>query len=173
MRTLTGGIASQVPAQGSFIGYLCEITTASGAVLRLTSLNTGFSYNGFTWNSTDITLGPMSWDGGMGRLSGITFGDADLTFWALVITYALVDAPVRLYQVYAGAPNEVVALWSGRVGKCTKSGLTVQVELNNGSDTAASPRTRVQQIVNPVFLLPAGSILNIAGARWILERSQH
>jgi Uncharacterized conserved protein (DUF2163) len=170
MRTLTGGMSSALTAQGSFLGWLAEIATGTGTYIRRTTMDVPFVYSGNTFDAGNLVVGNMTWDGGVNRPASMTLGDADLAIWSLVLNLQLADAPVRLWQVYASASGEAAALWSGRVGKCSRAGLTVQIELANDSATTQSPRLRVQQLVNAAFLIPAGTGIQIGSVRWIIDR---
>ena len=170
MRTVTSGITTALTAQGSFLGWLAEITTSAGTVFRLCSMDVDFPFGGFTFRASDLSVSGMAWDGGVARPASLTLGDADLTWGALVLNLALADAGLRLWQAYASATTEAQPLWSGRIGQCKRVGLSVQATLSNGTDTTFAPRTRVQQLVNPAFLLPAGTGLSVNGTRWVIER---
>lgn len=173
MRTdITSGITTQLTTNGAYLGCLVEITPTSGAVLRYTSLDVAFSYNSQTYLPRDIDPPELDWNGGMARAARLTVGDADLSFWVLALNGVLSDALVRLWAVYAGAPTEAAAIYTGRIGSIDPdpSGMTVEFTLNSGSETVSAPRTRVQQIIDRVFLMDAGTILNIAGQRWVIDR---
>ena len=171
MRSLSSGINSQLTVSGAYAGWLVQITPQSGSVLRYTSLDTNFSYGGFTWQSLDIDPPQLGWDGTALRAGKLVIGDADLVFWALALQLSLTDAAIAIYAIYAAAPTEAEPVFSGRIGQIVRNGLTVEMQISNQSDTRALPATRVQYVVNPAFLLPSGTVLNINGQRWILDRA--
>ena len=169
-RSLTAGIAGQLTAQGAYPGYLIELTFTTGEVQRYTTLDVGFTYGGYTWNAADVQVSKLEWDGGIARPAALQFGDASLAMWSLVLNLVLPDAKVRIWQIYAAASGEAEPVWSGRVGQISRSGLAVDIELNNGSAYVTAPRQRVQYVVNPAFLLPGGTILQVGNQRWTLDR---
>jgi hypothetical protein len=169
MRSPTSGITSAITAQGSFQGWLMAITVGP-SVVRVCTMDVDFPFGGNTFNANGFTVSGMKWDGGISLPTSVTVPDASLAYWALVLNLQLIDAPVQLWQAYVDAPTEAQPLWLGRVGKCTRAGLTVQIELVNDSATAQSPRLRTQQLVNPLFMLAAGTTLKFGGQRWILDR---
>lgn len=170
MRSVTSGISSAIPAQGSFLGWLVAITVSTSQVVRLTSMDTNFAFGGNTFNAANISVPSMTWDGSVNRPASLVIGDPDLAYWALVLNLQLVDAPITLWQAYAGATGEGAPLWTGRAGKCSRQGLTVQIDLANDAATAQAPRLRVQQLCNPLFLLPSGSTLHVGNQRWTINR---
>lgn len=170
MRSVTSGILGQLTAQGSFPGWLVEITLTDSTVLRFTSLDLGFTFGGFTWASFDIELPDISWDGSSLKAAKIVFGDSQLSIWAYVLNLLLADVPIRIWAIFSAASGEAEPVWSGRSGRCSRVGITVEVELTNNSDIVTSPRTRVQQVVNPAFLIPGGTVMLIGGQRWIIDR---
>lgn len=167
---LTAGIEGQLDAPGAYPGHLVEITTVGGQVVRLTSIDAGFTWDGHGWLASDLQVLGLSWDGTLARNAKLIIGDADLSFWVLALALELVDARVRIWGVYADVLNEAAPLFFGKIGMPTRNGLTVEMDLDNSVDTITSPRERVQHVVNPVFLLPAGTIININGQRWIIAR---
>ena len=174
MRSLTSGIAGQLTQSGAFEGVLLEITLNTGQVLRFTSLDIDFTWNSFTWISRDIQLPQLSWDGTILKPGRLILADADLSFWVLAIGSGapLADAGVRLYIIYAAASGEAEPVWSGRIAQIARNGqqLAVEITLTNLSDTQLSPRVRVQNVVNPQFLIPGGTVLNVGGQTWTLVR---
>ena len=167
---LTSGILAQLTAQASFYGYLLELTTTSGSVFRYTSIDVDFSWNGFVWTAADLTVSQLTWDGTVRRTGRLIIGDADLSLWALALNLVIADATVRLWGVYNAASGEAAPIFSGRAGKTSRNGLTVEIEIDNSSATVTSPRLRVQNVVSHSFLLPAGFVMNIGGQSWSLNR---
>lgn len=170
MRSVTSGIASAIPSQGAFLGWLVAITAGTGQVIRLTSMDVNFSFSGGTFNAANLTVGRMTWDGTVNRPASITIGDPDLAYWALATEGALIDAPVSLWQAYAGASGEGAPLWTGRAGKCTRDGLTVAIDLAVDPASQYAPRLRVQQIVNSAFLIPGGARMRMGASTWTVGR---
>ena len=170
-RSLPTGINTQTTAQGAFPGVLVEVSLTS-QTLRLCSLDTGYTFGGFFWQAADIEVAGLSWDGDVARAPKLTVGDVDLVFWSLALNLQLQDSRVRVWQCYAGATNEAEPIYSGRIAECRRNGTAVDLALTNDSETQTAPRVRIQSIVAPVFLLPPGTVINVAGQRWILERSK-
>lgn len=160
-RSITSGIAGQLPAQGSFPGWLLEITLATGTVIRRTSLDTVFIYGGTQWVPVDMEMPSISWDGSVLKVGTIILGDADLALWSLARNLELSDALVRIWQIYRDATAEAAPVYSGRINDIRKRELAIELALSNSSDTLTSPRTRVQQIVNQAYLLPSGTVINL------------
>jgi hypothetical protein len=170
MRSVTSGIASAIPSQGAFLGWLVAITAGTGQVIRLTSMDVNFAFASATFNAANLTVGGMTWDGTVNRPASITIGDPDLAYWALATEGALIDAPVSLWQAYAGASGEGAPLWTGNAGKCSRVGLSVTIDLPSAAAALQSPRLRVQQLVNSAFLIPGGSRLRLGGSTWTIGR---
>jgi hypothetical protein len=172
MRTLTSGITTALTTGGAFPGWLVEITLTTGSVLRYTSLDTGFTFNGFTWTSRDFDVVDLTWTGGVARTATLVLGDADQTMLAFVFNLAFADATVKLWQCYASASGEAEPVFSGKCGDARpdRAALTCTLALNNGSDTRSIPNVRVQQVIAPGFLLVDGTHLSIAGQGWNIER---
>lgn len=171
MRSLTSGINSQLTVSGALFGWLLELTLTNGQVFRYTSIDTGFTWNGFTWQPLDMSVPEIEWDGGAVRSGRIVIGDANLVLWAFALNLMLARAGIRLYAIYHAAPNEAEPVYSGRVGPVTRGNdLTVVMGFSNESETVSAPRNRVQYVINPKFLLAAGTVLHVGGQRWILER---
>lgn len=160
-RSVTSGIDGQLPAQGSFPGWLLEITLATATVIRRTSLDVVFAFAGAQWVPVDMEMPSIAWDGGVLRVGTLVLGDPDLALWRLAENLELGDALVRIWQIYRDAANEAAPVYSGRVNDIRKRELAIELSLSNSSDTLTSPRTRVQQIVNQAFLLPSGTVINL------------
>lgn len=173
MRSLTAGIAGQLTAAGAFEGVLLELTLSTGQVLRYTSLDVDVPWNGFTWLSRDIQMPQLSWDGTIMKPGQVVMGDYDLSFWVLAVGAGnpLANAGVRVYLIYASATGEAEPVWSGRVAQVARDGgaLAVTLTLTNPGDLLV-PTQRVQYVIPPIFLLPAGTVLSLGGQTWTVDR---
>jgi hypothetical protein len=169
-RELTAGITTALTTQGSYFGWLLMITLNTGQALRYTSLDAGFDYGGYTWQSVDMDMPDLSWDGTIMKPGVLVLGDADRQFWAMVNNLSIADARVALFAIYAAASGEAEPVWAGRVGKCSIKDLTLQVELTNGSDLISVPRRRIQYVINAAFLLPGGTSIDMSNQHYIITR---
>lgn len=169
MRSPSAGITAALTAQGERPGYLLQITLG-GTVLYLTNLD-GFSYNSITWTHADFAVEGLSWDGHAGRNVRLVFGDQDLVWWAFVLLLQFADAPVLIWQVYDSATNEAEPVYSGRCGKPVRNGLMTVIECANEALLKKSPRTLLQYLVDPVYLLPSGTVISIGSTQFELTRN--
>lgn len=169
-RDVPSGIASALTAQGSRPGYIVEIAlTNSGPLLRRSSIG-DFPFGGETYTGADIVIEGLEWDGTAERNVRVTFGDTALAYWGYAKAKQFADAPIWIWKVYASAPNEAEPLFYGRCGRASRNGLVTSVECHNDSTLIKSPRTMLQYVVDPVFLLPSGSVITIGNEQVTLER---
>lgn len=175
MRSLTSGISGQLTTSGAFAGWLVEFALTNGQYVRLTSIDTGFTYNGLIFAAVDMELPSLQWDGTILRPGKLVIGDADVAFWALAIELLVADATVTMWQVYNAAAGEAEPVWYGRAGQVTRNAdrLACEIQLTNLSDTQSAPRKRVQEVVSPTFLVPAGTVFNVSGQQWTIERPRN
>lgn len=153
-------------------GYLVQLDLPA-QTFRKCSLDVGFTYGGYSWDSADIQVDGISWD--QGGISGgkLTLGDPDLVWWAYTLNLQMQDAPIRIWQVYAGAPGEAEPLWLGRIGRIVKGDMTVICDLVTDISRLNAPRRRVQNIIPTKYLMSAGRVIYIGNAQWTLERKQN
>lgn len=168
--SISSGIAAKLTAAGAQPGYLVEIETAAGTFLRYTSLDQGHTFADFEWLYRQLKVSNLKWDGSVMQSATIELEDADRGLWALALTYQLSRARIRLWQAYGGVPDEAEPLMAGRAGRIARNGLMVEITASNGLDVQTSPRERVQDVVNPIFLLPDGKVQFTGGQRWVLRR---
>lgn len=171
-RSPTSGIVAAQTAQGAYPGYLIQITVAA-QTFRLCTLDTGFTYGGYSWVKTDIDLSGTRWDAGGVSPGVMKLSDPDLVWWAFTVNLALQDAPVSVWQVYASAPGEAEPLWSGRIGRITRDDFILSCQLATDIQRMNTPRRRVQHVVPAQYLLPAGKVLYIGTQQWVLERKDN
>lgn len=169
---ISGGITAQLPVSGAWFGYLLEITTNdSSLTLRYCNFGITFSFDSQSWLPLDFTLPDISWDGAILRTGKLIIADTKLKFWVMALDGLLTDARMRIWAAYGDVPDEAAAIWTGRIGQMARNGLTVEIGLTTGSDTESSPRTRIQAVVDPAFLIPGGTILVTGTQQWTLNRS--
>lgn len=171
MRSLTAGILGQLTVSGALYGWLIQIV-AGTTTLRFTSIDGGFGWNSQIWAEIDMELPQLSWDGSVLKPGKLVLGDADLSIWTLALLGQITDAAVSMWAIYNAAPTEAEPVWQGYAGQCVRDGtkLTVEITLSNLSDVLTAPRYRVQQFVSPTFMIPAGTVLNVSGQPWVIDR---
>lgn len=175
MRTVAAGIASELTRSGAYPGYLIEITVASGGVLRITTLDGDFQYDGFTWATADVTVPDLSFDGTVSRGGALLFGDQTIAVWIANLYREFDDAPIRIWQVYLHAPGEALPFFIGRCGKVERrvdprSGATASISIDADATALYAPRRRVQDVIDPYWLIPPNSVITINNQRWVIER---
>jgi hypothetical protein len=173
VRSLTSGISGQLATSGAFAGWLVEFILTNGQAVRVTSLDDGFSYNGLIFAAADLSLPTLSWDGSVLKPGKLIIGDPDCSFWTLAAQLLLGDAVTTIWSVYHDALGEAEGVWQGRAGQVVRNAdnLTVEITLANGSDTLTAPRTQVQDVVDPRFLIAPGTIVNAGGQKRIVPRA--
>jgi len=175
-RTLPSGISANYTQAGSQPGYLIRYYLKSGAVLRLTSLDADFVLSGETYIASDVEVPDLSWDGTVAPGARVTHGDMDLSLWSLALARQFDDARVEIDIIYAAATNESIAnVFKGRCGGPQRSvdqrsGATFSLALVAEATYQVAPRERVQYVIDPKWLIPAGTIFDVNGQRWILDR---
>lgn len=174
MRDTSSSIDSALTALASQPGILVQIDMPLHT-FRLTSLDANFSYDSQTWESADVAIDSVAWRASGSSSARMTLGDPDGAYWRLALggvgeTPQMQDARVLVWNVYAEVPDEAVPMWSGRVGAVRRDGVTLTCELFVTSSLTSSPRRRVQQVINPIYLIPAGKVITIGGQKWKLER---
>lgn len=176
MRTLPPGIVSELATSGSQPGYLVEITTQSGIVVRLTTFDIDYVYSGETYTSADLTVPAVSWDGSVKPGAQLEFGDMDIIVWVAALYREFDDAIVRILLAYAGTSNAAFELFRGRCGKPSRTvdpktgSESATLQLDAESTVQFAPRERIQDKVDQVWLIPAGALLLVNDQRWIIDR---
>lgn len=174
MRTISSGINTELTAQGATPGWLVQldlkdpVTGAIASTLRRCSFDVSFPYGGYTWDAEELVVEGLSWDA-TSDSPRLTIGDQSLAYYAFAANGAMRDAPVSLWQVYLGVPNEAVSLWTGRVGTIRRGMAALEITLVKDATLKTSPRRRVQNLIPAKFLLPPGKLMT-AGGSWNLER---
>lgn len=170
MRSPTLNLAAMLDAQTVQDGVLVQIDMTGGGTVRLCSLDTDFSFGGFTWLSADVVVSGITWTPGGQQAGTMVLGDSDLVFWSYALNLVLQDAPVRIWSCDAYAPGEAEPIWAGRVGAVTRGDQEVTCTLVVSADVTQVPKRRAQMLVPSYLLMPAGSVIQIGGQQYILER---
>lgn len=173
MRTPTSGIAGELTRPGSYPGYLVKIVAASGTIY-LTTLDVDFPFDGNDYVSADLDVTDLSFDGTVAKGGTVVFGDMTLGVWIATLYREFDDALIEVLGVYADAAGEAEPMCEGRCGKPSRrvgqDGATMTLAFEAEATTRFAPRERVQYIIDPKWLIAAGTILDVNGQRWIIDR---
>jgi hypothetical protein len=175
MRAVTSGIAGELPRSGAFPGYLVEITVASGGVIRNTTLDRDFDFDGFTWATADLTVPDMSFDGTIAKGGTIEYGDMTIAVWIGNLYREFDEAPVRIWHIYADAPGEAEPFFIGKCGKIIRKtdkrgGESASIAIDADATALYSPRKRIQDVVAQKWLVRAGTLFTINEQPWRIDR---
>lgn len=176
-RTPTAGILGELTRSGAYPGFAIEFTVASGGVGRVTTLDQDCDVEGDTFASADVQVTDIGADGTVGRSATVRFGDQTIGYWIGTLYREFDDAAIRIWLVYADAPGESQLCFAGRCGKPTrsvdaKSGATLEIALDAEATTVFAPRQRIQDVVDQIWMVQAGSIIILAsGQKWVIDRS--
>jgi hypothetical protein len=175
MRTVTSGIFAELTRSGAYPGHIIEITVANGSIIRVTTLDDDFTWDGQVYATADVSVPDIGFDGTVSRGGALEFGDQTIAVWIGNLYREFDEAPIRIWQVYAAAPGEAEQVFSGRCGKLTrkvnaKGGESASIALDAEATALFAPRRRVQDFIDQKWLIAAGTVLIVNGQRWIIDR---
>jgi hypothetical protein len=173
MRSLTTALVAELGLRVTRPGYLVQLSYVTPVFLS--TIGT-VSWNGNVWSASDVRVSGIGRVGtGVGDRAGVSMGNTDNAFSALVLNQGASDVPVRVFAVYAGATatGDVVQEFGG-----VASGAGIDVEQNRvtlnlvtrGSGTLESPRVFINKVGGFTVLQPVGSKITVGQETIILGR---
>jgi len=172
-RSPTSGIAGVLSNTVVQSGYLVQVTVNTTPIqtnVYMSSFDTDFIFNSQTWSATDIVVNGVNWQTGGVQSGTVEIEDNALVWWGYAVNLLLQDMPVSIWAAYVDAPTEAEPLWTGRIGKAAQGKQSIILSVVPDNQVRLVPFKRVQSIIPSQYLMPAGTIINIAGQQWVLQR---
>lgn len=168
MRSLSGTLSAALgaPVQRPAVLVEAQLTVTQ----RWSSMST-FSWNSQTWTGRDLAVENLQVSAL--RVSGsIVLGNADDVAGTLVLGESIQDKVIRIWGFDAAATgaSDIVWLCDAVGAGATVTPQRVTINLRHKCEYVAVPRTLVLPVNGFNQLLPAGTVLTIAGTHYTLER---
>ena len=168
MRTLSPALIAELGLTITRPGYLVSI--AFDTPLYLSTLG-DVTWGGHTWLSSDVDVGKLTRGSSAAQVAGISLGNLDALYSAIVLNGGVADRAVAVYAVYAGAPADAVLEFSG-VGDDVEVGDRVNISLvSRSTQEIFAPRRRIGPATGFSILLPAGTLIPMGNTTYVLERA--
>lgn len=170
MKTLSAALTTALGGAVQRPAWLVSIGWATP--LYLSSYGT-VSFDSKSWTVADIDVSRVRVEAA--NVSGtLTLGNADDVYGALILSEGISDKAIVIYGYDAGATAtaDFVELVRCVGGRGTVSSEKVEIDLRDSNAHVYSPRTFITTTPGSGFttLMPAGSIVNINGQTYTLER---
>lgn len=170
MKTLSAALTT---ALGGAVQKPAFLVSIGWATPRYYSTHGTVSYDGQSWTATDIDVSRIGIEAA--RVSGtLRLGNADDVLGALVLNEGVSDKAIRIvgYDAGATATADFVELVRCVGGRATVATDRVEISLRDSNAYVYAPRTFITVAAGSPFtqLMPAGSIVNINGQSYRLER---
>lgn len=167
MRTLADAIATEVALTYTRPGYLLEFGFSTP--IRISTLGT-LAWDGHTWlGGQKVDVQGLGWS--MSATPRVAIGNLDLAFGAVVLGEGAADKSVKIWAVYAGAPDDAVPLFDGVADMAEVGDMVVMTLAQRGSRTLYSPRRFVGPSAGVNHLRPENTRITLGGATYVLQRA--
>lgn len=167
MKTLSAALILELNLVVTRPGYLVHLGYPSPYYLSTLG---DVTWNNIAWNSHDVKVSGISQDGKGSNSASLALGNTLGNWGVTALSEGVVDIPVNIWAVYAGAPNDAVQVFSGVMDGCEITADKVNLVLvPQGNKTLESPRV----FISPPtfnFLQPEGTRITCGNETFVLTR---
>jgi hypothetical protein len=171
MKTLSSALLTELGLTITRPGHLVEI--GFSVPLRLSTLGE-ISWGGNTWIAADVQVSGIRSDGTLAQSGSLRFANTFDDFGAAILNEGIADRSIKVYAVYAGAPDDAVLMFDGVGDEASwdaQGRVTIRLA-QSATHTSFWPRRRINAASGFNHLIAAGTRITIGGQPYILERGR-